>query len=276
MLVTSIVMGCFCVLLTESESRADTVTDPTLGFTLKLSSDFMPRPDLVGATPDIVHAFQYGETTDDGIAVLLLIEKLGGVIGGERLKKQDMPPRFTGKLFVTTWQGFEIDGVEVPETANGIDAITYNVQIPLKSEAIQVKLFGPADHEETLKPLLRQILDGLEGKSNWLSSAAPSAVAERENYGTVLLCLGIIGIVAGLVFLWCVSRRTPKGTVLLIAAILYFVSWQIDDIRVREIRLLSGSMRMLGVAAGILGIVDLCRKRKPNPAIEQTDEPAPE
>ena len=69
---------------------------------------------------------------------------------------------------------------------------------------IQVKLFGPADREETLKPLLRQILDGLDGKSNWFSSAAPSAVAERENYGTVLLCLGIVGIVAGLVILWFV------------------------------------------------------------------------
>ena len=271
--VIPILVGCYCVLLTDSGSRADTVTDPTLGFTLKLSSDFIPRSDLVGATPDIVHAFQYGDATDEGIAVLLLVEKLGGVIGRERLKTQDMPPGFTGKLFVTTWQGFEIDGFEVPETVNGLDVITYHVQIPLRGEAIQVKLFGPVDREETLKPLLREILDGLDGKSNWLSSSAPSTVAESENYGTVLLCLGISGIVAGLVALWFVSRRTPRGTVLVISAVLYFVSWQIDDIRVREIRLLRGSMRMLGVAAGILGIVDLCRKRKPKPGIEQTDAP---
>lgn len=262
----------FPLLASVSQSHADTVSDPKLGFTLKLSSEFTRRPDLVGATPDIVHAFEFGEAAEGEIAVLLLIAKLGGVIGRERLKKQDMPPGFKGELFVTTWQGFEIDGFEVPETANGIDAITYNVQIPLKSEAIQVKLFGPADREETLKPLLRQVLDGLDGKSNWLSSAAPSTIGERENYGTVLLCLGILSIVAGLVFLWFVSRRTPKGTVLVIAVILYFVSWQIDDVRVREIRLLSGAMRMLGVAAGILGIVDLCRKRKPKPAIEQSDE----
>lgn len=265
-------VGCFSLLPSVSQSRADTVTDPKLGFTLKLSSEFIPRPDLVGATPDIVHAFQYGDATEDGIAVLLLIEKLGGVIGRERLKKQDLPPGFKGDLFVATWQGYEIDGFEVPEADNGINAITYNVQIPLKGEAIQIKLFGPADREENLRLLLRQILDSLEGESNWLSSAAPSTVAGRKHYGTVLLCLGMVGIVAGLVILWFVSRRTPKGTVLVIAAILYFVSWQIDDVRVREIRLLSGAIRMLGVAAGILGIVDLCRRRKPKPAIEQSDE----
>ena len=92
----------------------------------------------------------------------------------------------------------------------------------------------------------------------------------------VLLCLGIGGVIAGLVVLWFVSRRTPKGTVLVIAVVLYFLSWQIDDIRVREIRLLSGTMRMLGFAGGILGIVDLFRNRKSRAAIEQTDEPEPE
>ena len=263
-------VGCISLLTSVSQSRAGTVADPKRNFTLQLSSEFIPRPDLVGVTPDIVHAFQYGDANEDGIAVLLLIEKLGGVIGRERFKRRGMPPGFNGELFVITWQGFEIDGFRVPETFNEINAITYNVQIPLKGEAIQIKLFGPADHEEDLRLLLRQILDGLDGESNWLSSAAPSTVAEREYYGTVLLCLSIVGIVAGLVILWFVSSRTPKGTVLVIAAILYFVSWQIDDVRVREIRLLSGTMRLLGVVAGILGIVDLCRKRKP--AIEQSDE----
>ena len=155
-LIKSIVVLCLALLASVSESRADTITDPKLGFTLKLSSEFIPRPDLVGATPDIVHAFQFGEATEGEIAVLLFIEKLGGVIGRERLNKQDMPLGFNGELFVTTWQGFEVDGFEVPETVSGIDAVTYNVQIPLKGEAIQVKLFGPADREGILKPLLRQ------------------------------------------------------------------------------------------------------------------------
>ena len=269
------VVAVLYLLATVSQSHANRFADQKLGFTLNLSSEFSPRPDLVGAAPDIVHAFQLGEATEGELAVLLLIEKLGGVIGRERLRIQDMPPGFNGELFVTTWQGFEIDGFKVPETVNGIDAITYNVQIPLKREAIQVKLFGPADREETLKPLLRQILDNLEGESNWVSSAASPTVAERENYGTTLLGLAIGVVVAGLVLLWLLSRRTPKGTVLVIAVVVYLLSWQIDDVRVREVRLLSGTMRMLGVAAGILGIVDLCRKRRMKPVIEQSQARKP-
>lgn len=271
--IKTILILCLPVMASASESRADTVTDPKLGFTLKLTSEFMPCMDLFGATPNIVHAFQYGEATEGEMGVLLLIEKLGGVIGRKRLNKLDMPPGFDGDLFVTTWQGFEIDGFVVPETLNGIDVVTYNVQIPLKGEAIQIKLFGPADREETLKPLLRQVLDGLDGESNWFSSAAPPAVANSENYGMVLLCLGIVGVVAGLIVLWLVSRRTPKGTVLVIAIVLYSLSWQIGDSRVREMRLLSGTMRMLGFGGGIIGIIDLLRKRKSEQAIQPTDNP---
>ena len=79
MTVTSIIVGCFYAVLIGSDSYANNVTDPKLGFTLKLSSDFTPRPDLVGTTPDIVHAFEYGEAAVDEIAVLLLIEKMGGL-----------------------------------------------------------------------------------------------------------------------------------------------------------------------------------------------------
>jgi hypothetical protein len=226
---------------------------------------------LVGATPDVVHAFQYGEATEGEIAVLLLIEKLGGVIGRQRLREQDMPPGYHGDLFVTTWKGFEVDGFEVPESVSGVDVITYNVQFPLKREAIQVRLFGPANREEVLRALLRQILDGLEGESNWFAAAAPPSLANSENYGMVLLCLGVVGVVAGLLVLWFVSQRSPKGTVLAIAAALYYASWQIDDIRVREMQLLCGALRMLGFAGGILGVVDLLRKQKPKNAGEQAN-----
>lgn len=263
----------FCLLLTGSVARADTIVDARLGFELELPAGFVSRPDLVGITPDIVHAFQFGEATEDEIAVLLLIEKLGGVIGRERLSKEDMPPELDGDIFVTAWQEFEIDGFEVPENVNGIPAVTYNVQIPLKREAIQVKIFGPADREELLQDLLRQVLDGLSGESNWFSSGAPPSVANSENYGKVLLLLGIGSVVVGLIALWFLSRSSPKGTVLVIAAMIYFLSWQIDDIRVREVRLLTGSLRMLGFAGGILGVVDLLRRRPPKGTLQPPNEP---
>lgn len=222
-----------------------------------------------------MHAFQFGEVTEDNIATLLFIETMRGVIGTERLKQQDMPPGFKGKIFVTTWQGFQVDGIEIPETVNGANLILYNVQIPLKAKAIQIRLLGPAEREETLKPLLRQILDGLEGESNWFSSLAPAKLTESENYGAFLLGLAIAGIIAGLVILWFVSSRTAQGTVLVIAVVLYASSWQIDGSRVREVWMLSGSLRMLGFAGGILGLIDFFRKRNPKAAIEQARDAEP-
>jgi hypothetical protein len=249
--------------------RADTITDSNLGFTLNLPPGFVARPDLVGAKPDIVHAFQFGEIKDGDVPVLLLIEKMGGVINRERLTKQNMPSGFNGELFGSTWQGFDVDGIKVAERVNGIDTVTYNVQIPLKREAIQVGLFGRADHQEMLRPLLHQVLDGLNGKSNWLSSALPSSVANWQNYGMLLTCILIGGVIAGLVVLWFVSRSSPIG-VLVIATALHVVAGQFADTRIRELRGLTGAMRMLGTAGIILGVFYLLRERKAKNAIEQS------
>lgn len=250
----------------------DTVADPRLGFTLELPSEFRPRSDLIGASPDVVHAFEFREAAAGEVPVLVFIEKLGGVIGRERLTKQSMPSGFTGELFVTSWQDFEIDGFEVPEKLNGIDVVTFNVQVPLKREAIQIKLFGPLDRREELRALLPQILVGLKGESNWFSSVASTPIAASEDYGKVLLGLGIGGVIVGLVLLWLVSKWAPKGTVLAIAIGLYATSWSIDRIRIREVRMLSGAMRMLGFAGGILGVIDLVRTRKPKNVRKQDDE----
>ena len=159
-----------------------------------------------------------------------------------------MPRDSNVKLFVTSWQGFEVDGFEVPENVDGIDTITYNVQIPLKNETIQVRLFGSADREEQLHLLLRQVLDGLDGESNWFPSIAPLSIAGNEYYGIVLLCLGILGFVAGLVILWYISQSSPKGTILLIAILLFLLSGTIKGSRIREAIMLFSMIRLLGIA----------------------------
>jgi hypothetical protein len=187
--------------LSPSALRAETVTDLMLGFTLNLSDDLSPRPDLVGTIPDIVHAFELGQAAEGEVSVLLLIERMSGVIGRERVDAANLPAEFNGKLFDTTWQGFEVQGFEVPESVNGIDVVTYNVQIPLAPKAIQVRLFGRADQMEMLRAELRKVLDGLHGESNWLSSAAPTTLADSENYRTILLSAAIGGIMTGLFLL---------------------------------------------------------------------------
>ncbi len=195
---------------------------------------------------------------------MLFIEKLGGTIGRERLKQEQLPPGFQGRLFTTKWQQFEVDGFEIPEQIGDVQAITYNVQIPLKRAAIQVKLFGPADREAELKSLLTECLAGLKGESNWIQSALPGISAiSSKSYSQLLLAFAIVFILGGLVALWLISRSTARGTVLGIAAVIYLFGVAFAVVRIREVMLLSGALKMLGFAGGILGIVDLVRRRKP-------------
>ncbi len=261
---TKLAVVAIVLMLTSHLTAGETIVDETRGFTLTLPDGFVANPDLVGATPDIVHGFVLGDPTDEDLDIILFIEKMRGTIGRERLKPEHMPPNFQGRLFTTQWQEFEVDGFEVPEQLGEIETITYNVQIPLKRAAIQVKLFGAADRESEMKLLLAEILSGLKGESNWIQSAAPSApMTSSQNYGVILLTLAIVFIVGGLVVLWLISRKAPKGTVLAIAAVIYFLGLRLASVRVREVVMLTGALKMLGFAGGILGIVDLVRKRKP-------------
>lgn len=208
-LLTTFAVGVLGSVLVQSRALAETVKDKQLGFTLELSDEFTPRPDLVGATPDIVHVFQYGEFNEGEVPILLFIEKIGGTIGKERLKVEDFPEGFKGNLFVTKWQGFDVDGIEVPAEANGLDTITYNVQIPLKREAIQVKLLTPAGRAEEYKPLLKTILDGLEGETNWKSTSDMQSTPQKEQSGSVLgfFAVGIVVVLVLLIVLWIVFQQ---------------------------------------------------------------------
>jgi hypothetical protein len=76
-----------------------------------------------------------------------------------------------------------------------------------------------------------------------------------------LLVVAILIVVGGLVALWFISRKVPKGVTLGIAAAIYFVGMTLASVRVREVVMLAGALKMLGFAGGILGIVDLLRNR---------------
>ncbi|MBI1249056.1 hypothetical protein GC197_14590 [bacterium] len=272
--VVSIVLGCFCVLLSVLPAQAETVTDEELHFTLDVPEGFTPRPDLVGAMPNIVHAFQLGEAKEGEIPVLLLIEKLGGTIDRKPITREHLPAGFVGEMFDTTWQGFDVQATAVHESVNGLKAITYNVLIPLKRKAIQVRLLIPAEREPEFRPMLRPILDGLHGESNWVASAATPAVASSPLYPTLLLIMAIGIVLGGLVILWFLSRITPMGTVLVISVMLYAISWRIGEEEGREMLVVGGAIRMLGFAGGILGAIDMFLKRKPKD--EKPSEPTPE
>ena len=244
---------------------AETIVDDAHGFTLSLPDGFVATPKTEDPVPDLIHCFIADGSENNESSILLFIQKLPFRIGPERMRRESLPADFRGDLWTTLWQGYTVDVTEVLEEANGQDVVTFNVQIPLEKAAIQVSLFGALERKAELKLLLDEVLAGLEGETNWDPQAneLQSYVSEApENYGAILLTLAVVFILVGLLSLWLISRRT-RGVVIWIAILIYGAGMNLSSVRYREVIMLSGTLKMLGTAGIILGIVDLISKRKP-------------
>jgi hypothetical protein len=261
----------FAAICLQRIALAETIVDHDLGFQLTLPEGFHPIPGMQ-ANDRLAHGFVLGDTTDDKPGLFLLIENMHGTLTNERLDPAKMPVGLKGRLFTTTWQGFTVDAFEVPEEVNGVQCITYNVQIPLQKSAIQVKLFGPLERRAELDSYLPVVLAGLEGKSNWIPSVLPAIPQDSNLYKILLFAFAAAVIIGGLIGLWRLSRVAPKGTVLAAAIGIWVCSFGLEGIRTREAMLLMGSVRLLGFMGGILGIVDLLRRRKPTNAAPVDEE----
>lgn len=249
------------------------ITNDKLGFDLILLDGFVEAPEILETQPNILHGFRLGDPEDDEPDVYVVIEKLLGTLPRTRMRKEDLPD-FNGHLIRPKWQGYDVNGVAIVEEVEGWTLITYNVQIPLKRGAIQVKLIGPKEREAELSQLLDQVLANLTGESNWQGLAETSSDFGRssrstsnsgfDDYGKVLLGIAIGLYLVGVVGLWLVSRTGQRGLVLGVGCVLFLIGVSIakQGGRTRELAMFGGTCSLLGLTGGILGIVDLARKPK--------------
>ncbi len=67
-----------------------------------------------------------------------------------------------------TWHGYEVCGAYVYELdINGNRTLTLNVQVPTFPEALQVTLFGLKAEEQVVESKMKEVLDGIEGFTDW-------------------------------------------------------------------------------------------------------------
>ncbi len=243
------------IFLVTRTSAAFDVHDNRNGFIINVPDGFK-RVQLEGLPPDILHVFADGDVNDEQPDIMLFIERMGGVIGREPLNPDQMPPGFTGSLFKAKWKSFEVDGFEVPESSGGKDFITFNVQIPIKPNAIQLKVFGPAEKSQELRQVVDAALADFDGETNWTP-----ALSNSPNYAKILLATAVAIILIGIVAFYFVSRRYQRGAVLGVAVVIYLSGTMIREPEMREMMMLQGSLKMLGFIGIVLGIVDLVRRR---------------
>ena len=79
--------------------------------------------------------------------------------------------------------------------------------------------------------------------------------------GIIYLVIALVIIISSLVALWFLSKKTPRGTVLGISIFIYILGRSITPGDCRELYIVKGSMQMIGFLGGILGFVDLFRKK---------------
>lgn len=176
----------------------ETVSHPQLRFQLSVPEGFVR--DVLREQGDTVCAFQRAPGGDQKVGTFIVISRLGGVLGREKIDPEEvaaMNPQII--LSTERWQGFEIDVFRVPKQAEGLQLLTFNAQVPLRPEAVQVSVVGEADRENELRGVLQSVLSNLDGQTNWLSTGqrigrlAEGIVGFAITVGLVVMIAAAVG-----------------------------------------------------------------------------------
>jgi hypothetical protein len=133
------------------------------------------------------------------------------IIGRKKIDAKEVTaknPQVT--LLSEKWRGFDIPVFRVPEEIPGHQFVTFNAQVPLKPEAIQISIGGEAAREEEISGILRSVLDDLEGQTNWQNTGKPedpSSTALADRVGAVIgTCLPALVLL--IVILWITGWKS--------------------------------------------------------------------
>jgi hypothetical protein len=168
-----------CAASPRALAAAVTVDDAEHGFRFTTPAGYADYPE--GRGPGVLHVFAHGKPDEPSFS-LIRIHALGGTIDRSPIIKETVERaahesvRGTGVELLRfdyrkiAWKGFELD-----EVVSFIDAggdrklLTMTTQVPLRKQALQLVILGPAAEEARVGADLRALLGSIEGKSNWLS-----------------------------------------------------------------------------------------------------------
>jgi len=192
----------------------------------------------------------------------LFIERLG-----TKIEKTAVVPKIHSAItpgattFTLPWNGQDIHVVELPEKLEGKPFVTFNMQIPLTPEAIQVSLAGPLFGRDFFLDRLKYFLAGLEGEVEYLPSTGASDSSSEWPYYGKLLMFGAIAIFSfGFAALFWASRSLPAGAIVPISVAVFVIGKACSG-QSREALMVSGALQLLGLAAFLLGLIDYFRRR---------------
>ena len=144
-------------------------TSAELGYRFALPSGFTAFPEG-RAQKDMVDCWSEATPVSVHGAMILCVQRMHGVLPREAMRQEDLPA--TTQLVSFKWKAFDLQGLRsLASQQSGEQAFVLVTQVPLRREAVQLFLSGPADQEARGQALLSETLASLEGESNWLTAS---------------------------------------------------------------------------------------------------------
>jgi len=160
--MTHIVPALMLLLQTQA-------TSAELGYRFALPSGFTAFPEG-RSQKDMVDCWSEATPVSAHGAMILCVQRMHGVLPREAMRQADLPA--TTQLVSFKWKAFDLQGLRsLVSQQSGEQAFVLVTQVPLRREAVQLFLSGPADQETRGQALMTQTLASLEGESNWLTAS---------------------------------------------------------------------------------------------------------
>src|SRR5438309_926358 len=146
------------------------------------------------AQKDVVDAWSETAPASANGALVLLVARMHGVLPREAMRQEDVPANTQVVSF--KWKGFDVGGLKTLTTQAGQPVFVLVAQVPLRKEAVQLSVAGPADQAGRGQAILEATLASLEGETNWLTSAERSGRLGRAAGVGIGIAVAAIAILA--------------------------------------------------------------------------------
>lgn len=178
-----------------SDARAEVVENVLPPFRLTVPEGFVARRDQ-NKTDQIVTYHRAALTAGD-VGVIVAVDRLRGTIGREKPSLGELTKMGQADATIEPgkWRSFDVWVVRQKQDVGGHPLVFFLVQIPLKPEAIQLKVATDAKDEAEARLVLGQVLATVEGDTNWLADGQRSRKL-GEGVGRLVVVAMILLVVA--------------------------------------------------------------------------------
>ena len=190
MRVTAAVMF---VLLVAASAAQSQVRNAELGYSLTLPAGFTDFPEA-RAQKDVVDAWTEATPVSANGAMVLLVARMHGALPHEAMRQEEAPANTQVVSF--KWKGFDVSGLKTQASQEGKPVFVLLAQVPLRREAVQLSVAGPADQAARGQAIMEATLASLEGETNWLSSTERAGRLGKAAGVWISIAVALVAVLA--------------------------------------------------------------------------------